>query len=563
MPRERERLEVDVCFVGGGPAGLCGAIRLADLCRAHNERVAAGLVPSGKPLGEGGIVVMEKGAELGFHSLSGAVLDPIALAELFPKYLEEGFPSEGVVESESLLFLTRGRKIPFPFTPPPLRNEHNHVVSLYKVVRWLGERAAERGIEVFTGFPASEPLLDGTRLLGVRTQDRGIDKLGNQKANWEPGPDVVAKVTVLAEGPRGSVTKMLTKRLGLDAGRNPQIYATGVKEVWRVRPGSWPAGRVVHTMGYPLASREYGGGFVYPMAGDLLALGFVVGLDYRNPAFDPHRAFQEWKAHPFLGAALEGGEVLHYGAKTIPEGGWYSIPKTYGDGFLIAGDAGGFLNAQRLKGIHLAMKTGMLAAETIFEALVRGDTSEAALKGFDERVNASWVKTELYRVRNFRQGFAKGLYPGLVYSGIQILTNGWAPGVDSRVTADHTHMRKVAEAGQPDRHLDAFDGKLTLDKLTDVFYSGTRHDEDQPSHLKVLDFEICRTRCAEEYGNPCQHFCPAAVYEMVDDTDRGGKQLQINFANCVHCKTCDIMDPYEIITWTTPEGGDGPRYVNL
>jgi electron-transferring-flavoprotein dehydrogenase len=563
MPRERETLEVDVCFVGGGPAGLAGAIRLADLCRAHNERVAAGLVPSGRAVGQGGIVVVEKAAELGFHSLSGAVLDPIALRELFPNYIDEGFPAEGTVGSESLLFLTRQGKIPFPFTPPPLRNEHNHIVSLYKVVRWMGEKSAERGIEVFTGFPASEPLLEGERLVGVRTQDRGVDKRGQPKANWEPGPDVVAKLTILTEGPRGSVTKALTARLGLDAGRNPQIYATGVKEVWKVRAGSWPAGRVVHTMGYPLSTREYGGGFIYPMQNDLLALGFVVGLDYRNPAFDPHRVFQEWKAHPLVRDALDGGELLHYGAKTIPEGGWYSIPKLYGDGFLIAGDAAGFLNAQRLKGIHLAMKTGMLAAETAFEALLCGDTSAASLAGFEQRVDASWVRSELYGVRNFRQGFAKGLFPGLVYTGIQLVTRGWAPGVDSRLTPDHTHMRKRAEAGPPRRHLAGFDGKLTVDKLTDVFHSGTKHDEDQPSHLKVLDTNICATRCAEEYGNPCEHFCPAAVYEMVDDGDRGGRRLQINFANCVHCKTCDVMDPYQIITWTTPEGGDGPRYVNL
>ncbi len=563
MPGERETLEVDVCIVGAGPAGLAAAIRLADLCKAHNERVAAGLVPGGRPVGDGGIVVLEKAAEVGFHTLSGAVLDPVALRELFPRYAEEGFPSEGTVESESLLFLTRTGKIPFPFTPPPLRNEGNLVVSLYKVVRWMAERAAERGVEVFTGFPASEALLEGERLAGVRALDRGVDKHGSPKANWEPGPDVRAKVTVLAEGPRGSLTKALTSRLRLDEGRNPQIYATGVKEVWKARPGAWTAGRVVHTMGYPLSSREYGGGFIYPMRDGLLSLGFVVGLDYRNPAFDPHRVFQEWKAHPLVAAALAGGELLHYGAKTIPEGGWHSIPRTHGDGFLIIGDAAGFLNAQRLKGIHLAMKTGMLAAETIFEGLVRGDTGAAALAGFERRVEASFVRDELYRVRNFRQAFAKGLYPGLVHAGIQLVTGGWSPGVDSRVTPDHAHMRRLAEVGPQATHLNGFDGKLTFNKLTDVFYSGTRHDEDQPSHLKVADLDICRTRCAEEFGNPCQHFCPAAVYEMVEDAERGGRKLQINFANCVHCKTCDVMDPYEVITWTTPEGGDGPRYVNL
>lgn len=563
MPRERERLEVSVCFVGAGPAGLAGAIRLSELCKAHNERVAAGLVPGGKPVCEGGIAVIEKAAELGFHTLSGAVMDPVALAELIPDYLAAGFPSEGLVETESLLMLTRRGTIPFPFTPPPLKNHGNHIVSLYKVVRWLGEQAQARGVEIFTGFPGEEILLEENRVVGVRTRDRGIDKHGNPKSNYEPGPDVVCDVTVFAEGPRGSLTKALTRRLDLDAGKNPQIYATGVKEVWRVRPGSWPAGRVVHTMGFPLSTREYGGGFIYPMQGDLLSLGFVVGLDYRNPAFDPHGAFQEWKTHPLLASALEGGEMLHYGAKTLPEGGWYSIPKTHGDGFLIVGDSGGYLNAQRLKGIHLAMKTGMLAAETIFEALLRGDTSEAALAGFAARVEKSYVRDELYKVRNFRQGFAKGLYPGLVYAGIGLVTGGWAPGVDSRVTPDHTHMLKKRDAGAPPAHIEAFDGKLTVDKLTDVFHSGTVHDEDQPSHLKVADLDVCRTRCAEEYGNPCEHFCPAAVYEMVDDTERGGRRLQINFANCVHCKTCDVMDPYEIITWTTPEGGDGPKYINL
>ncbi|MFN0152335.1 MAG: 4Fe-4S dicluster domain-containing protein [bacterium] len=563
MPRERETLDVNVCIVGAGPAGLAAAIRLSDLCKSHNERVSAGLVPGGKPVCESGIVVIEKAAELGFHTLSGAVMDPVALTELIPDFEAQGFPSEGKVHSEALLMMTRTGTIPFPFTPPPLRNDGNHIVSLHKVVRWMGAQAQARGVEVFTGFPGSETLLNGRRVAGVRTMDRGVDKDGSPKANYEPGPDVKADVTVFAEGPRGSLAKALTARLGLADGKNPQIYATGVKEVWRVRPGSWPAGRVVHTMAYPLSSREYGGGFIYPMKDDLLSLGFVVGLDYRNPAFDPHRSFQEWKAHPFVARALEGGELLHYGAKTLPEGGWYSIPKNHGDGFLVVGDSGGYLNAQRLKGIHLAIKTGMLAAETIFEALVRGDTSDASLAGFEARVEKSYVRDELYKVRNFRQGFAKGMYPGLVYAGIGLVTGGWAPGVDSKLTPDFTHMRKRRDAGEPVRHLSAYDGKLTVDKLTDVFHSGTTHDEHQPSHLKVADLDVCRTRCAEEFGNPCQHFCPAAVYEMVDDDARGGKKLQINFSNCVHCKTCDVMDPYELITWTTPEGGDGPKYVNL
>jgi electron-transferring-flavoprotein dehydrogenase len=450
-----------------------------------------------------------------------------------------------------------------------LRNHGNYIVSLYKLTRWLAGLVEAAGVDVFAGFAGQELLYDGDRVVGVRTGDRGLDKEGNPKGNYEPGVDIRAKVTVLAEGVRGSLTKQLIPRLRLDEGRNPQIYATGVKEIWELPEGRGGRGRVFHTMGFPLDERTYGGGWIYDMAGGLLSIGFVVGLDYRSPFTDPHRLLQGFKTHPFVAEKLEGGRLVRYGAKAIPEGGYYSLPRPYGDGVLLAGDCGGYLNAQRLKGVHLAIKTGMLAAETVAEALARDDAGSAVLQRYERRLRESWVHQELWGCRNFRQAFQGGLVRGMLETGIQLATGG--AGFRGRLWTrpDFTHMLRREQLAparlptEPPPPLADDPERRIFAKLTSVYHSGTIHEENQPVHLHVADTEICRERCTREYGNPCQYFCPAQVYNMVPDETRGGLRLQIDFTNCVHCKTCDIQDPYEIITWVPPQGGEGPVYTNL
>jgi electron-transferring-flavoprotein dehydrogenase len=550
---QRDVLETDVLVVGGGPAGLAAAIRFKDLVK-----------------GEASVMVVDKAAEFGAHSLSGAVLDPSSLRELIPDFEAKGAPVTTKVTEDHVYMLTRGGKLPLPFVPPPLQNHGNYVISLNQLVKWLAAQAESRGVDMAPGFPAAEVLLDGDRVVGVRTGDKGIDKHGNRKPNFEPGVDIRAKITILAEGARGSLTKQIVPRLKLDAGRFRQVYSIGVKELWEVPKGRLARGAVVHTMGYPLKHETFGGGFIYGFTDEWIAIGLVIGLDYHDPFLDPHGLFQTFKEHPYVRGLLEGGKLVRYGARTISEGGWYSIPQTYADGLMLIGEAAGFLNAMRLKGIHLAIKTGMLAAETAAEAVRAGDTSTAKLKAFEDRVNASSVKAELWRVRNFHQGFKHGLLPGLVHSGLQMMTGG--RGIVDPLTPSrgHEEMETLADYYDPGTTREAFarkkpDRALTFDRLTDVYHSGTQHDEDQPAHLHVADTDICRTRCKAEYGNPCEKFCPAAVYEMVPNgaAEAGALKLQINFANCVHCKTCDVMDPYGIITWVTPEGGGGPKYDDL
>jgi len=557
---QREELEVDVLFVGGGPAGLAGAIRLRQLLKAHNEAAAA----AGRAPLELSVALIDKGREIGSHALSGAVLDPRALAELVPDYAARGCPLEAPVADDAVWFLTGSRHFALPFVPPPLRNHGNHVASLGKVVRWMAGLAEAEGVDLFPGFAAAEPLLDGDRLVGVRTGDRGIGKDGQRKTTYEPGIDIRARMTVLAEGPRGTVTKVLVNQLGLDRDRQPQVYAIGIKEIWECPKGSLTPGRVIHTIGWPLDRETFGGAFIYHMAGDLLDIGLCVGLDYRDPMLDPFRLFQRLKTHPAIRPMLSGAKLLAYGAKSIPEGGLYAMPRPYVAGGLIAGDAASMLNPMRLKGIHTAMKAGMLAAEVTIEALVAGDTSAEFLARYEERFRASWAGRELHSVRNFHAGFRGGLLPGLVHSALQMATGGRGLIDPMPSEPGHERLRRLGARPGGVARDDGFrpDGVLTFDRLTDVFHSGTRHEEDQPAHLKVADTSVCETRCAEEYGNPCERFCPAAVYEMVAK-DGGGKRLQINASNCVHCKTCDIMDPYQIITWVPPEGGGGPEWMKL
>ncbi len=562
---ERESLDVDVLFVGAGPASLAGALRLRQLIDRHNEDAEKS---GAKKLEDISIAVIEKGREVGSHIISGAVMDAGPLAELLPDFKERGAPLESLVTDEDVSYLTETKKFKLPVIPPPLNNHGCYVVSLNKLVRWLGPIVEAAGVDIFPEFPGDEVLLESDRVLGVRTGDKGIGRDGKPKANFEPGVDIHAKVTVLGEGARGTLVKKLVHRLNLDEGRNPQIYAAGVKEIWELPKGRVKPGAVMHTLGYPLPADTFGGGFVYGMQNDLLDVGLVVGLDYKDPFTDPHRLFQEFKQHPAVRSMLEGGKMLYYGAKTIPEGGYFSVPKYYGDGFLIIGDSAGLLNSQRLKGIHMAIQSGMLAGQTIYEALIAGRYDDTQLQRFEQLVKGSFINRELYEVRNFHQAFENGRWRGLVEAGFQYLTGGRGVRGDLHAEAGHKRMRtlpqfygKAAANGKAEAPPFKVDNKLTFDKVTDVYRSGTEHDEDQPPHLHVLDLNICVQKCTTEFGNPCQYFCPAAVYE-VEEVD-GGRQPKINFSNCVHCKTCDIMDPYQIIDWVTPEGGGGPNYINL
>ena len=556
MSPERERLDADVLIVGAGPAGLACALHLARLIRQHNE---SGAKPE---LSAEGIYVLEKAREIGAHQLSGAVLDPRALAELVPDFATSA-PLDTAVTDDAAYFLTASRAWKLPITPPPLRNHGNYVISLNKLVKWLGGLVEQAGVNIFTQFAGAELIYAGDAVAGVITEDKGRDKDGKPKDNFTPGYELRAKVTVLAEGPRGSLTKKLVAEKNL-AGLNPQVYSIGVKELWEVPPGRISPGWVAHTLGWPLDSSMYGGGWVYGLRENRVSLGLVTGLEYHNPRFDPHEAFQLFKTHPFVRRILEGGKLVRYGAKTVPVGGWYSIPRTYLDGCLIIGDSASLLNAQRLKGIHMAIKSGMLAAETILDALRAEDTSAAKLSAFRRKVDESWIAPELRAVRNFHQSFQHGLWRGLAHTAVQYVTGGRGLIDPMRIPAGYTEYHKLdgaLDGASPAPPRFQGDGVLTFDRLTDVYHSGTRHEEDQPCHLHVLDPSICVGRCVTEYGNPCQYFCPAAVYEMVED--KGGRRLKINFSNCVHCKTCDIADPYQIIDWVPPEGGGGPNYEGM
>src|SRR5712692_1183894 len=559
----RPQMEADIVIVGGGPAGMACAILLSQLIGQHNEK------NSGSQLSKENIYVLEKSREIGQHCLSGALLDPRAMRELLPDFEKEA-PIDAEVNKESVYFLTKNGKLKFPITPPPLRDHGNYVISLNRFVKWMGSKVEESGITIFTGFAGSELLLDGGRVIGVQTDDKGVDKQNQPKSNFEPGYVLKAKCVILAEGPRGSLTKQLIARFHLDRDRNPQTYSVGVKELWEVPAGRIAPGEVIYTLGWPLTSKEYGGAWIYGGKDNIVSLGFVTGLDYPDPRLDPQRVLQEFKRHRFISKLLASGKMIRYGAKSLPYGGWWAIPPVAGNGWMILGDCAGFLNSQRLKGIHLAIKSGMLAAETAFEALKKGDFSAATLGQFQKKVESSWIKDELWKVRNFHQGFEHGLLAGMFHAGLQQLSGG--RGLRNRYpsTAGYERMKKLAvlpaEGGDKARLLGPFkgDGKLTFDKLTDLYHSGTKHEEDQPAHLVIHDADVCNTRCIKEFGSPCQNFCPANVYEMVDDaTQPNGKRISLNPSNCVHCKTCDIADPYQIITWVPPEGGGGPNYDGM
>ncbi|MBN1225940.1 MAG: electron transfer flavoprotein-ubiquinone oxidoreductase [Deltaproteobacteria bacterium] len=557
-------MDVDVLFVGGGVASLSGALHLSNLIREHNKKVEES--GEGKKLDEIMIALLEKGVSIGSHNISGAIMDPTALKELVPDFLEKEAPVEGVVTGEEVCLLTRKGRIKSPITPPPLNNHGNYIVSLSKITEWLGQLVEESGVDIFPGFAGTEILYEDNKVIGIRTGDKGIDPEGNKKANFEPGIDLHAKVTVFGEGTRGSLTKTLIDKFGLDEGKNPQTYVAGVKEVWEIPDGNFNDGKIVHTMGYPLKSNTYGGGFIYSMKNNMVSVGLLTGLDGEDPFLDPHLEFQKFKLHPFVSEILKDGKLVQYGAKTAPVGGYFSIPKLVVDGGLIIGDSASLFISQKIKGIHVAMKSGMLAAETVFNALLKDNFSLSELEQYEKSLYDSYIGKELYKVRNFHQAFQKGLWMGLIKAGFQYVLGGRILKGRLSADADFAHQKKVIDYYGTDSPTDEqkgkikFDGKATYDKESDVYYSGTIHEEQQPAHLKILDLDICYTKCREEYQNPCLSFCPANVYEMEIDEKTGNPSMKLNFSNCVHCKTCDIKDPYENILWTAPEGGGGPKY---
>ena len=559
---ERETMEVDVLYVGAGPATLASAIHLMKQIEAHNRNVES---TGGAPIEPPTVLVLEKSANIGDHMLSGAVMNPRAIAELIPDFSEQGFPTEYICNYAGFwLFHPKG-KISSPFVPPNFQKKGYHVASLNKVAKWMAERAEAAGVDIYPGFAADELLIEGDRVVGVRTGDMGVDKNGAAKGTFQAGMDITAKVTVIGEGVRGSLAKQLIDRFELE-GANPQTYETGIKEIWRVNTKKHQPGRVVHGMSFPKILNEFHGMWLYDMQDDLISYGYVTMLDAENPHCDPHLNAQKFKTNPWMKWLLEDAELVRYGAKAIPTGGLYSQPKLYTDGALLVGDSASFCNAQNLAGIHMAMKSGMLAAEAIVEALSVQDFTAKTLGSYSERFRRSWAYREHYQARNFGPSAERGIAFFMLNEPARMLTGGRGVRDDLRVHAGYLNMKKLSELPPEKRVKETFefDGKLTFSKEHLVALSGTQHEVDQPSHLVVADTDLCRDVCSEEYGNPCESFCPAAVYEMVPDPDHSGKKkLLIHHENCVHCKTCDIADPYQVITWTPPEGGEGPDYTQM
>lgn len=541
----RDVMPYDVVIVGGGPAGLATAIRLKQRAAEAGEELA--------------VCVVEKGSEIGAHILSGAVFEPRALNELIPDWKEKGAPLNTPAVEDNFLFLTEKGSFKLP-TPPQMHNHGNYIISLGNLCRWLGQQAEELEVEIYPGFAAAEVLYDDDGAVkGIATGDMGIGRDGEQTANYQPGVELHARQTIFAEGCRGSLSKGLMEKFALRDGVDPQTYGIGIKELWEIDPAKHQAGKIIHTIGWPVKSDTYGGSFLYHLENNQIVVGYVIGLDYTNPHLSPFEEFQRFKQHPAVRPFFEGGRRIAYGARAINEGGWQSLPKLTFPGGCLIGCAAGFLNVPKIKGSHLAMKSGMLAADAVFDHLTSGADSKEAT-AYSAAIENSWVAEELKAVRNIRPSFHYGLWAGLAYSAIDTyLFRGKAPWT-FRNRADHDTLKKASEA--PRIEYPKPDGKISFDRLSSVFLSATNHEEDQPIHLQLKDPSKAIAVNWSLYESPETRYCPAGVYEVLDDPTNG-KRLQINAQNCVHCKTCDIKDPTQNINWVVPQGGGGPNYPNM